>query len=113
MIPTAALIDIDVEKDAEIHTDFMSFEFGNPQVQQLLWGSYSKKPVAQVDFDRLVIKACKAVDAASDPGDHDFRPRVKDLNSCEFMLIDTGASLSVSVVIASCKRVVTLRIETD
>ena len=95
MIPTAALIDINVEKDAEIHTDFMTHEFGNPQVQQLLWGSYRKKPVAQMDFDRLVIKACRAIDASDDPGDHDFRPRVKDLNTGLYFLIDTGASISV------------------
>ena len=64
-------------------------------MKQLLWGSYHKKPIAQMDFDRLVIKACQKVAAESDPGDHDFRPRAKDLNSNTYFLVDTGAAVSV------------------
>ena len=45
-----------------------------------------------MDFDRLVIKACSSINASTDNvDDHDFRPRIKDLNSGLFNLIDTGA----------------------
>ena len=100
MIPIAALIDINVNKDTEIHTDLTSHEFGMPKVKQLLWGTYHRKPVAQMDFDRLVIKACQEVAAADDSADHDFRPRVKDLNSGKFFLIDTGAALCLSTFVS-------------
>ena len=66
-----------------------------PPVKQLLWGTYHKKPTAQMDFDRLIIKACKQIDANDNEADHDFRPRIKDLNSGQFFLIDTGAAQSV------------------
>ena len=98
VIPIAALVDLNVDKDLEIHTDFMSNEFGNSPVQRLLWGSYHKKPVAQMDFDHLIIKACQQIASNNEPSDletHDFRPRIKDLNSGQFFLIDTGAATSV------------------
>ena len=97
MIPIAALVDVNVDKDKEIYTDFTSHEFGKPQVKQLLWGDYNRKPVAQMDFDRLVIKACQQVAAADvdDVTEHDFRPRIKDLNSGLYFLVDTGAACSV------------------
>ena len=46
-------------------------------------------------WDRLVIKACKKIEANVDQADHDFRPRIKDLNSGLYLLLDTGAALSV------------------
>ena len=95
VIPVAALIDIKVDKSTEIHTDFSSNEFENAPVKQLLWGSYKKKPVAQIDLDHLVIKACQEIASNTDTADHDFRPRIKDLNSGICFLIDTGAALSV------------------
>ena len=73
----------------------MSNEFGLPPVKQLLWGTYHKKPAAQMDFDRLIIKACQQISASDDTADHDFRPRIKDLNSGTYFLIDTGAAQSV------------------
>ena len=48
-----------------------------------------------MDFDRMVVKACKNISASDNLGDHDFRPRVKDLNSGIEFLIDTGAATSV------------------
>ena len=64
----------------------MSHEFGNPKVKHLLLGSYHKKPVAQMDFDHLVIKACQEISSANETVDHDFRPRIKDLNSGLYFL---------------------------
>ena len=95
-VPIAELIHIDNnEKSAEIYTDYISHEFGNPHVKQLLWGSYNKKPVAQMDWDRLVIKACQNVASSNNEGDLDFRPRIKDKNSGLYFLVDTGAAVSV------------------
>ena len=85
----------EIDKDLEIHTDILTHEFGDPRVKRLLWGNKYKKPSAQMDFDRLVIKACRQIAKADDKGDHDYRPRVKDLNSGRYFLLDTGAALSV------------------
>ena len=46
-------------------------------------------------FDRQVLKACKTIASTTDLADHDFRPRIKDLNTGLYMLIDTGAAVSV------------------
>ena len=48
-----------------------------------------------MDFDRLIVKACQEIAVADDLGDHDYRPRIKDLNSGHYFLIDTGAALSI------------------
>ena len=89
-VQLSALIDLKIDKDNKIHTDFHSHEFGSPLVKQLLWGTYHRKPVAQMDFDHLVIKACQKISAADEVVDHDFRPRIKDLNSGLSFLIDTA-----------------------
>ena len=87
------LIDIDPESK-KIYTDFGSFEFGSePQVKQLLWGEYQFKPVAQSNWELQVAKASEI--AANATADSDFRPRIKDHNSGLFMLVDTGAAVSV------------------
>ena len=106
----SALVDLKTDKNSEIHTDLHAHEFGDPKVKRLLWGSYNRKPVAQMDFDNLVIKACREIAVTDDPGDHDFRPRIKDLNTGQYFLIDTGAAVSVfpkSMVprrlVASCR----------
>ena len=96
MIPIAALVDLKIDKSQEIYTDLISNEFGTTPVQRYLWGSYGRKPVAQIDFDHLITKACKQI-ASSDTDDiqaHDFRPTIKDLNSGMLFLIDTGAATS-------------------
>ena len=95
----ATLIDLNFDDDDDgdkIYVDFMSHELGTiPPVQQLLWGDYIMKPKAQTAWDKNVRKACQEIAATQDLGDHDFQPRVKDLNTGMFMLIDTGASVSV------------------
>ena len=89
--------DADTENtdDHNVYLDFSSYEFGAAPVNRLVWGEYSRKPSCQRDWDRLVMKSCQKIEAQADPGEHDFRPRVKDLTSGHFFLIDTGAALSV------------------
>ena len=95
-VKIATLIDIDHQKsDDKIYTDFTSNEFGFPQVEQVIWGEFNRKPVAQEIWELEVAKAAKlAVDAAQSEN-HDFRPRIKDLNSGNYFLVDTGACVSV------------------
>ena len=96
-VPIDSLIDLKTENtdNTDLYLDFASFEFGNAPVRSLVWGEYARKPSCQMDWDRRVLRACRKIESTSDPGDHDFRPRVKDLNSGRFFLVDTGASLSV------------------
>ena len=60
-----------------IYTDFVSHEFGNlPSVRQLFQG----EPFIQIEAATAKI---------------DFRPRILDLLSKKWFLIDTGAAVSV------------------
>ena len=61
-----------------------------------MWGGqYGQKPQAQVIFEVEVQKAVQSVIAATEKDSQDFRPRIKDLNTNTYFLIDTGACLSV------------------
>ena len=88
----AALIDYNCDDvDSKIYTDFQSFEFGNmPTVNQLFWGEYHAKPLAQTYFEQLTKQAIEI--ASTVHIDSDYRPRIKDLNSGLLMLVDTGAA---------------------
>ena len=93
------LIDIDYNYNSEsktdiIYTDFTSNEFGTTPVEQLIWGEFKTKPVAQHQWEVQVSQAIETIVAAAEK-DHDFRPRIKDLHTGKYFLIDTGACLSV------------------
>ena len=91
----ATLIDIEYDqmKSDKIYSDFTSNEFGDSlDVKQLIWGTYHVKPVSQEIFEVEVRKAAKSVVANQKS---DFRPRIKDLNTGMYYLIDTGACVSV------------------
>ena len=95
-IDVATIIDIDMDHDEsksdKIYSDFSSNEFGDSLVKQLVWGTYHIKPVSQEIFEINVRKAAKSVVADQKS---DFRPRIKDLNTGMYYLIDTGACVSV------------------
>ena len=93
------LIDIDIDptlhKSEKIYADFLSNEFKEAQVEQVIWGPYTMKPQAQQIFEVQVKEAVGQVVAAAEAQNSDFRPRIKDLNSKKYFLIDTGACVSV------------------
>ena len=100
-VKIATLIDLNIDTDEcndksdKIYADFTSNEFGMPHVEQVLWGEYSHKPQAQELFQIQVRKAVDSIVAASEKDSHDFRPRIKDLNTGKYFLINTGACVSV------------------
>ena len=99
-MPIANIINLNFdEKDNKIYTDFENDEFGNPSVRQVVWGDYvvgsGEKPQCQDIWDKQVQAACQ-IAAASEPG-HDYRPKIKDLNSGRLILVDFIVTLSVSL----------------
>ena len=87
-------INYDESKSDKIYADFSNDEFGTPLVEQAVWGEYNKKPCAQEIFEVEIERAAKAVVAAAE-SEGDYRPRIKDLTTNTYFLIDTGACLSV------------------
>ena len=79
----------------KIHVDMISNEFGDPSVKQVIWGEYGDKPVSQIYWDDLVTAAAQQIAETEEIESQDVRPRVKDLNSGQFLLVDTGAQISV------------------
>ena len=72
-----------------------SSEFGTTLVKRLIWGIHKGKPPAQMTWDRQISRLCRDIASSDDEGDHDFRPKIKDCNTGQYMLIDTGACVSV------------------
>ena len=79
----ASLIDISCESDNndKIYADLTSNEFGDPRVEQELWGEYSRKPQAKSLFQVQVREAVDSIVAAAEKENTDFRPRIKDLHT--------------------------------
>ena len=72
----------------------------SPQVKQEveMWGEYEFKPVAQIAWDNLVAVATAEIikiDEFEAIKTIDVRPRLYDLHSKSWLLLDTGAACSV------------------
>ena len=100
------LISIETESDNnkksdKIYTNFNENEFKDfASPQQAEWGIYSKKPISQISWEESVSKTIAAVadQCAQDnfpPEEGDLRPKMFDKGSNRWLLVDTGASLSI------------------
>ena len=93
---------MDLHESAEkIYTDFNFTDFStssfseNPLNKQGLWGVYNHQPVAQTQWSKMVeVAAAQAAEVKSDCST-DVRPHVYDRRSKQWLMLDSGAAVSI------------------
>ena len=86
--------------DQSSHSECPSFRRVYQDFWAQTWGEYPQKPAAQVEWDKQVQKAALHIArldkvAANSANSQDSRPRVYDANSKTWILVDSGAQVSI------------------